>query len=156
MTEPTLGNNIVTQVGIIVRDIASTARAWSEILGLPVPNIVITETMDKTHAEYSGKSTTARAKLAFFYMGSWMSNSSSQSMDPAHGKTNSINTAIVCTILPSKLKACRKKLHIWIQKVYHFYSAGNIPADDMRILMASPNWERFWNSWKTMVENGFC
>lgn len=69
MTEPTLGNNIVTQVGIIVRDIASTARAWSEILGLPVPNIVITETMDKTHAEYSGKSTTARAKLAFFRMG---------------------------------------------------------------------------------------
>ena len=69
MTEPTLGSNLVTQVGIIVRDIESKARAWSEILGLPMPNIIITDTVDKTQAEYSGKSTTARAKLAFFHMG---------------------------------------------------------------------------------------
>ena len=69
MTEPTLGNHLVTQVGIIVRDIESKARAWSEILGLPMPNIIITDTVDKTQAEYGGKSTTARAKLAFFHMG---------------------------------------------------------------------------------------
>jgi methylmalonyl-CoA/ethylmalonyl-CoA epimerase len=69
MTEPTLGNNIVIQVGIIVRDIETKARAWSEILGLPLPNIIITDLVDKTQAEYSGKSTTARAKLAFFHMG---------------------------------------------------------------------------------------
>lgn len=69
MTEPTLGNNIVTQVGIIVRDIETKARAWSEILGLPMPNIIITDMVDKTRAEYGGKSTTARAKLAFFHMG---------------------------------------------------------------------------------------
>ena len=69
MTEPTLGNNIVTQVGIIVRDIETKARAWSEILGLPMPNIIITDTVDKTQAEYNGKPTTARAKLAFFHMG---------------------------------------------------------------------------------------
>lgn len=69
MTEPTLGSNIVTQVGIIVRDIESKARAWSEILGLPMPNIIITDTLDKTQAEYNGTSTTARAKLAFLHMG---------------------------------------------------------------------------------------
>jgi len=69
MTEPTLGNNIVTQVGIIVRDIEIKARAWSEILGLPMPNIIITDTVDKTQAEYNGKPTTARAKLAFFHTG---------------------------------------------------------------------------------------
>jgi methylmalonyl-CoA/ethylmalonyl-CoA epimerase len=69
MTEPTLGNNTVVQVGIIVRDIESKAHAWSEILGLPMPEIVITDTVDKTQAEYNGKSTTARAKLAFFHMG---------------------------------------------------------------------------------------
>jgi len=69
MTEPTLGNNIVTQVGIIVRDIETKARAWSEILGLPMPNIIITDTVDKTKAEYNGKPTKARAKLAFFHMG---------------------------------------------------------------------------------------
>ena len=69
MIEPTLGNNIITQVGIIVSDIETKARAWSEILGLPMPNIIITDPVDKTQAEYSGKSTTARAKLAFFHMG---------------------------------------------------------------------------------------
>ena len=69
MTEPTLGNNIVTQVGIIVRDIETKARAWSEILGLPLPNIIITDTVDKAQTEYNGKPTIARAKLAFFHMG---------------------------------------------------------------------------------------
>ncbi len=69
MTEPTLGNNIVTQIGIIVRDIEIKARAWSEILGLPMPDIIITDTVDKTQAEYNGKPTIARAKLAFFHMG---------------------------------------------------------------------------------------
>jgi methylmalonyl-CoA/ethylmalonyl-CoA epimerase len=69
MTEPTFGNNIVTQIGIIVRDIETKARAWSNILGLPMPEIIITDTLDKTRAEYNGKPTTARAKLAFFHMG---------------------------------------------------------------------------------------
>jgi len=69
MTEPTLGDTKVTQVGIIVRDIESKARAWSEILGLPMPEIIITDPVDKAQTEYNGKSTTARAKLAFFHMG---------------------------------------------------------------------------------------
>ena len=69
MKAPTLGNNTVMQVGIIVRDIESKARAWSEILGLPMPDIIITDTADKTRAEYNGEPTTARAKLAFFHMG---------------------------------------------------------------------------------------
>ena len=69
MTEPTLGTNIVTQVAIIVRDIETKARAWSEILGLPMPEIIITDTVDKTQAEYKGKPTTALAKLAFFHLG---------------------------------------------------------------------------------------
>lgn len=69
MAEPTLGNNIVVQVGIIVRDIETKARAWSEILGLPLPNIIVTDTYDKTQAEYLGEPTQARAKLAFFNMG---------------------------------------------------------------------------------------
>ena len=69
MTEPTLGNNRVVQVGIIVRDIETKARAWSEILGLPMPNIIITDTIDKTQAKYNSEPTRARAKLAFFHMG---------------------------------------------------------------------------------------
>ena len=69
MTEATLGTIVVTQVAIIVRDIEAKARAWSQILGLPVPEIIVTDTVDKTQAEYNGQPTTARAKLAFFHLG---------------------------------------------------------------------------------------
>jgi hypothetical protein len=141
MTEPTLGNNIVTQTGIIVHDIESKARSWSEILDLPMLNIIITDTVEKTQAEYNGRHTTARAKLVFFHM----RQLDVELMNPAHGKLKSVNTMIVCITLHSKLKACRKKLHIWIQKAFHFYRVGNILAGDMYILMASLNWEQFWN-----------
>lgn len=69
MPEPTLGNNIVVQVGILVCDIETKSRAWSEILGLPQPEIIVTDTYDKTQAEYLGKPTQARCKLAFLKMG---------------------------------------------------------------------------------------
>lgn len=69
MTQPTLGNNIVMQIGIIVHDVEAKARAWSEVLSLPMPNIIITDTVDKTRAEYNGRPTNARAKLAFFHLG---------------------------------------------------------------------------------------
>lgn len=69
MSEPALGTTTVTQVGIIVRDIEAKARAWSEILGLPLPPIIITDTVDVAQTEYQGAPSTARAKLAFFHMG---------------------------------------------------------------------------------------
>lgn len=69
MSEPALGTNIVTQVGIVVRDIETKARAWSQILGLPMPNIIVTDEYDKARTEYNGQPTPARAKLAFFNMG---------------------------------------------------------------------------------------
>lgn len=51
MAEPTLGNNIVVQVAIIVRDNETKARAWSEIFGLPLPEIMVTDDYAKTGAE---------------------------------------------------------------------------------------------------------
>ena len=69
MTESALGTTTVTQVGIIVRDIEAKARAWSQILGLPMPEIKITDTVDKAQTEYDGERTPARAKLAFFHLG---------------------------------------------------------------------------------------
>jgi methylmalonyl-CoA/ethylmalonyl-CoA epimerase len=69
MPEPALGTTTVTQVGIIVHDIEAKARAWSEILGLPMPPIIITDTVDIAQTAYQGQPTTARAKLAFFHMG---------------------------------------------------------------------------------------
>ena len=69
MSKPALGTNTVVQVGLIVRDIEARAHAWSDILGLPMPAIQITDEWDKTQAEYNGARTDARAKLAFFKLG---------------------------------------------------------------------------------------
>ena len=69
MTHQALGTTTITQVGIIVRDIEAKAQAWADVLGLPVPDIIITDTVDLAHTEYQGKATPARAKLAFFHLG---------------------------------------------------------------------------------------
>lgn len=68
MSEPALGNLQVAQVGIMVDDIETKARAWADVLGVPLPNIIVTDGWDKTQAEYKGAPTNARAKLAFFKM----------------------------------------------------------------------------------------
>lgn len=69
MTANALGTNIVTQVGIVVRDIEARARAWSDILGLPMPAIIVTDGYDQARTEHLGQPSTARARLAFFNMG---------------------------------------------------------------------------------------
>lgn len=69
MSEPLLGTDIVTQVAIVTRDIEAKARAWAELLGVPVPEIRITGPYEETQAQYKGQPTTARAKLAFFRLG---------------------------------------------------------------------------------------
>jgi methylmalonyl-CoA/ethylmalonyl-CoA epimerase len=69
MTEQRLGTTTITQVGIIVQDIEAKARAWAEVLGLPVPEIMITDTYERAQTEYKGQPSNARAKLAFFHLG---------------------------------------------------------------------------------------
>ena len=69
MTKQTLGSTTITQVGIIVRDIEAKARAWAEVLGLPVPEIMITDAYERAQTEYNGKPSNAQAKLAFFHLG---------------------------------------------------------------------------------------
>ncbi len=69
MADQALGTTTVTQVGIIVRDIEARARAWADVLGLPVPEIQITGTLEEAETRYKGAPTPARAKLAFFHLG---------------------------------------------------------------------------------------
>ena len=69
MTKEALGTTKVMQVGIIVADIETKAKAWADVLGLSVPEIIITDTMDMAQTEYQGASTPARAKLAFLHLG---------------------------------------------------------------------------------------
>ncbi len=66
MADELAKQRVITQIGIVVRDVAATARAWSEIFGLPMPKISITDTYDVTHVEYEGKPTGALTKQAFF------------------------------------------------------------------------------------------
>lgn len=57
------------QVGLIVRDIERSARAYSQALGLPMPEIFLTDPLEVAHTVYRGKPSEGRAKLAFFHLG---------------------------------------------------------------------------------------
>jgi hypothetical protein len=69
MKKGILGSKVVTQVGILVHDIEKTAQVYADFLGVAKPNIVITDTLDKSKATYRGSPTPARSKLAFFKVG---------------------------------------------------------------------------------------
>jgi methylmalonyl-CoA/ethylmalonyl-CoA epimerase len=69
MGEQGLGTNIVCQVGLIVRDVERSAEAYSQVFGLPKPDVSITDPVDVAKTAYRGEATSARAKLAFFPMG---------------------------------------------------------------------------------------
>jgi methylmalonyl-CoA/ethylmalonyl-CoA epimerase len=65
-----LGNNVITQIGILVNDIDKVSQAYADFFGVAKPEAIITDTVDKAQTEYNGASSEARAKLAFFDMGS--------------------------------------------------------------------------------------
>ena len=65
-----LGNHVVAQIGIIVRDIEATARTYAEFFGMEMPEINWTDIPEKARTQYRGEQTNARAKLAFMNMGS--------------------------------------------------------------------------------------
>ena len=69
MSEQGLGTNIVCQVGLIVRDVERSAETYSQVFGLPKPDVIITDPVDVAKTAYRGEPTSARAKLAFFHMG---------------------------------------------------------------------------------------
>lgn len=69
MAETGLGTTTVMQVGLIVRDIETKARAWSQLLGLPMPEIIVTDSYEGARTECHGQPSDARARLAFFHLG---------------------------------------------------------------------------------------
>ena len=65
-----LGTNLVTQVGIIVKDIEASKAKWAEFLGLPVPPSMGGGDYAITQVRYKGApAPDAQAKLAFFSVG---------------------------------------------------------------------------------------
>jgi methylmalonyl-CoA/ethylmalonyl-CoA epimerase len=69
MTTLALGSNIVTQIGLVVPDMEKAIEAYTTILGLPRPNVIITDAYDQAQTQYRGSPSLARAKLAFFHLG---------------------------------------------------------------------------------------
>jgi methylmalonyl-CoA/ethylmalonyl-CoA epimerase len=65
-----LGNRLITQIGILVRDIEKTSRAYADFFGVEKPQWFITDSVERAQTEYRGTRSQARAKLAFFDMGS--------------------------------------------------------------------------------------
>lgn len=65
-----LGNNVITQIGILVHNLDKVSQAYADFFGVAKPESFWTDTLDKTQAVYYGEPCQARARLAFFDMGS--------------------------------------------------------------------------------------
>jgi methylmalonyl-CoA/ethylmalonyl-CoA epimerase len=64
-----IGSTIITQIGMVVENIEKSAKDWAELLGVPVPPIIVTDGMDKAQTVFKGSPSHARARLAFFHLG---------------------------------------------------------------------------------------
>ncbi len=69
MEQSNLGTTSIVQIGLIVRDLEATIRAWATTFGLPEPEIITSDPVEKAHTEYRGEPTPARVRQAFFQMG---------------------------------------------------------------------------------------
>ena len=76
-----LGSKVMCQVGLVVRDVEATARAFADLLGVDVPTWSMTDPEEMAHTRYRGEPTEARAKLAFFDAG----NVSIELIEPVGG-----------------------------------------------------------------------
>ncbi len=66
--ENIIGSRVVVQIGIVVKDIEKTSRAYAELLGMDPPRWEMTDPVELSHTEYLGRPSEARAKLAFLRM----------------------------------------------------------------------------------------
>jgi methylmalonyl-CoA/ethylmalonyl-CoA epimerase len=70
MEKNILGTQVIAQIGILVHDIEKTSQAYADFFGMDNPGWSITDAVDRAQTEHRGERTEARAKLAFFNMGS--------------------------------------------------------------------------------------
>ena len=69
MEKGMIGTNIVTQIGMVVRDIEATTKAFAEFFGVPVPPIFTTPSFEQSQAQYNGEPCYGLAKQSFFHVG---------------------------------------------------------------------------------------
>lgn len=70
MDKNILGNKVITQIGLLVNDIEKTSQTYADFFGIEKPDWFWTAAADEAQTEYRGERSEARAKLAFFDMGS--------------------------------------------------------------------------------------
>lgn len=70
MEHNVLGTRTITQIGLVVHDIEAVSAAYAGFFGVEKPAWFWTDTADKARTQYLGEPSEARAKLAFFDMGS--------------------------------------------------------------------------------------
>jgi hypothetical protein len=69
MGKPLLGTEVVTQIGLLVKNIEKTRVEYAKFLGVDPPPVQVTGTLEEAQTKYKGKPSEARAKLAFFHVG---------------------------------------------------------------------------------------
>ncbi|GAB2536850.1 VOC family protein [Gracilibacillus alcaliphilus] len=70
MVNQLIGSKVITQIAIIVKDIETTSQAYADFFGVAKPEANWTDTIDVAQTTYRGEPSQARARLAFFDMGS--------------------------------------------------------------------------------------
>ena len=73
----------ITQIGILVEDVEQSAKLYAALFGMDVPEIVITDPVEISKMQYNGKTSDARAKLAFFKF----ENTTIELIEPLPGKS---------------------------------------------------------------------
>lgn len=69
MSNAHLGSTTVAQIAIVVRDIEEASKRYAALLGLPVPEPIVTSPGDQVQMTFRGEPSDAQAKLAFFDLG---------------------------------------------------------------------------------------
>jgi methylmalonyl-CoA/ethylmalonyl-CoA epimerase len=70
MEKNMLGTNVIAQIGLVVHNIEKTSQAYADFFGVEKPAWFWTDAIETAQTEYKGSPSVARAKLAFFEMGS--------------------------------------------------------------------------------------
>lgn len=65
----TLDQNVVVQIGIVVRDCAATAKQYADLLGVQAPSIMELAHEPISNTKYRGKPSRAYARGAFLDLG---------------------------------------------------------------------------------------
>ena len=76
-----LPNKELVQVAVIVKDAEATAKKWADLLGVEVPEAVVSEPATTAKTMYRGKPTKARVKMVFFKL----ENLSVELLEPVGG-----------------------------------------------------------------------